>query len=65
MLARIAILLGLFCCFILVGCPENKKEMVDQVGGAPKRQLDNVQQNLDKAAQDSAERLKHTGEVEQ
>ena len=37
-------------------------DAVDEIGGAPKRQLEDVKAKLDKAAKDSAEKLKGLGE---
>jgi hypothetical protein len=62
MLNRVAVIVILACCGLTVGCPKAKEE---SVGGAPKRQLDEVQQRLDKAAKDAAERLNTAGEVGQ
>lgn len=39
-----------FAALLLCACPEKtRQEQIEQVGGAPKRQLDDVHQRLDAA----------------
>lgn len=56
-----------FTCLALTGCPEKGKEMlqeanearkeaIDEVGGAPKRQVDHAEQRINAAAKANAER---------
>lgn len=44
----LALALPLALAGILAGCPE-RKEVIDQVGGAPKAQVDQARERLDKA----------------
>ena len=64
MLNRVAVILILACCGFTVACPKVRKEAIEQVGGTPKRQLDDVQQRVDKANKDAAEQLNAAGEVD-
>ena len=49
----------------LAGCPEKTKEIANEVGGAPKRQLDNVQKQVDQAVKIDDIQNKKAEDVEQ
>ena len=56
MLRRFVIAALTLVAFMVTGCPD--KATTDEIGGAPKRQLDNVQKKLNDAATKAEERLK-------
>jgi hypothetical protein len=60
-LTRAVLTLGTLTVFTLAaGCPEAEKkheEITDEVGHAPKNQLNQVEQRLNNSAQKAAERL--------
>ncbi len=56
-----AVALALFTVFALTACPD-PDEVAEDVGGAPKRQLDAVQDAVDDAAQRAQDRLNRTGD---
>ena len=53
----IAVLLSLA---VFAGCPEERKEFVEEVGGAPKREVDLVKQRVEQASETAANRLDET-----
>ncbi|MEE8409517.1 MAG: hypothetical protein V3T05_07925 [Myxococcota bacterium] len=57
MLGRLTVAILFLVAAMATGCPDRKKT-TDEIGGAPKRQLDNVQKKLDAAAAKAEERLR-------
>lgn len=57
MLSRFIIAALFLVAVMATGCPDSKKT-TDEIGGTPRRQLDNVQKQLDAAAATAKERLK-------
>lgn len=45
-----------------LGCPEERKKIVDEVGSAPKAQIQDVQKKLDLATQKANQRLEEVAE---
>lgn len=48
---------SLLALALLSGCPEERKELIEEVGGAPKRQVDVAKERLDRANDKVNERL--------
>jgi len=42
---------------MLVGCPHKRKEMAEEIGGAPKRQLQKVDEDLQRATDTATNKI--------
>ena len=56
-MGRLALAVILSFAFAVSGCPD-RKELIEEVGGAPKRQIDHTKESLEKATQNIEDRLK-------
>ena len=54
---RLLLAVILAAAFVMSGCPD-RKELIEEVGGAPKRQIDDAQDRVDAASQKIEDRLK-------
>jgi hypothetical protein len=50
---RLALALALACTWLLAGCPDK----TDQIGGAPKRQIDHVKEKMNEATEKATDRI--------
>jgi len=62
-MTRLALAVILVFAFVFAGCPDKRKELIEEVGGAPKRQLDHTQERLDAATKNVEDRMKRATEA--
>ena len=61
-MAKLTLAIALAFAFLVTACPDKRDQVIEEVGGAPKRQLDHVQERVDRASENIADRLNRATE---
>jgi hypothetical protein len=59
---RLTLAAILSLAFVVSGCPD-RKEIIEEVGGAPKRQIDHAQERVDTATKNIEDRLNRAADT--